>query len=531
MIKKVYKKINLAAEQKFPAVYSRLYKNKLLIKYIISGCFTAFVDLTLLYLLTEYVFSEDHYLLAAMLAFIAAFIASFTLQKFWTFGDKNMEKVAGQLVVYLLVAFVNLGLNLLFILALVEIFDLWYFAAQIVSAALLASVSFILYNRFVFKSSVTPGSVLLAAGIFPPDVGGPATHTLNFLQEFNDKKIKTGVVTYSDVKSAPEIDKKYDIERVSRSVPYGIRHLQYFFRLLTSSLKYENIYAQDISAAGLPAMVVCRLINRRLFLRIGGDLLWERLAERGKTNLSVVNFYKGEKYMKYFLYHVGQSVLMRAEKIIVPTDLLANIYTEHYGIAKEKIIVMPNPLPINMSEFKGTPAKDKKIIFAGRLVKYKNLEKLIIAFANIYSEIGPAKLVIYGDGPEKRTLVRLAKKLNLRNQIIFEEKIAHDELMSEINDASMCVGPALTEFNPNFILECLSLKKPVLLTKENGLSVKLPERFLVDAGDIREMEEKIKTILSLGGVAPDDLVETIKSSKAESWDDIIKKHLQIFRDR
>ena len=231
------------------------------------------------------------------------------------------------------------------------------------------------------------------------------------------------------------------------------------------------------------------------------------------------------------MYHVGQTVLMSAEKIIVPTDLLANIYKNYYGISKDNIVVLPNPIPSACEAgLQDRPAKiGKNILFAGRFVKYKNLERLIIAFANIYTEISPAKLILIGDGPEKRELVRLIKRLNIRNQVIFKAKVPHDELMREIKECSVCVAPALTEFNPNFILECLSCARPVIITKENGLSIKLPERFTWNAIDIKDIENKLIDIINSGIVAEEEILDVIQKNKNTTWNDIINEHLNIFK--
>ncbi|HRY62169.1 MAG TPA: glycosyltransferase [Candidatus Paceibacterota bacterium] len=532
MIKKVYRKINEKAEEKFPTAYKSLFKNRIFIKYVSAGFVAAFVDLGSLYLFVEYIFYH-RYLLAAASAFIFAFVFGAMLQKFWTFQDKNTSGMGFQMVIYIVLAIVNLILNLLIIFALVETLDMWYILAQSISMAILATMNFILYSRFVFKKSLmVPGSVLLAAGIFPPDIGGPATHTLKFMKSFRENGIKTGVITYSDRKIEPEIDDGLDVERVSRKFPRGLRHLIYLAKIFAASLRYETIYAQDISAAGLPAAFVARLVGRRFMVRVGGDLLWERLAEKGKTKRSVINYYNEENYKKRFLYHVGQTVLMSAEKVIVPTDLLANIYRNHYGIVRDNILVLPNPIPAKCetAQLDRKATIGKNILFAGRFIKYKNLDKLIIAFANIYEEIAPAKLILVGDGPEKRDLVRLVKRLNIRNQVIFKAKLPHGNLLEEIRECSVCVAPALTEFNPNFILECLSCGKPVIITKENGLSIKLPERFTWNAMDIKDIENKLTDVVNAGATAGEEISEIIQKTKTTSWDDIIREHLELFKN-
>lgn len=529
MIKNVYRKLHEKTEENFPLTYKSLFKNRIFIKYISAGFVAGAVDLASLYIFVEYIFYH-RYLIAATSAFIFAFVFGATLQKFWTFQDKNTSGMGFQVLVYIVLAAVNLALNLLIVFTLVEALDLWYLLAQTISMAILASMNFILYSRFVFKKSLmVPNSILIAAGIFPPDIGGPATHALKFMNSFRENGIKTGVITYSDNKIEPEIDDGLDVERVSRGIIFGIRHLVYVAKLFAASLRYEIIYAQDISAAGLPAVFVSRLVGRRLMIRVGGDLLWERLAERGKTKLSAVSFYGEEDYGKYVLYHVGQTVLMNADKIIVPSEILANIYENYYGISREKLFVITNPLPQKCRLSK--VSEKETILFAGRFTKYKNLERLIVAFANISNEIEPARLILVGDGPEKRHIVELTKRLGVEKRVLFEGIVANDILMEKISTSSMCVLPSLTDINPNFILECLSMNKPVLITKENGLSIKLPDKFLVNPVDIKDIENKLKDLFLTTETSSLEICEIVKNSKTLSWDDIINKHLELFKNK
>lgn len=516
-------------EKKFPLIYRPLFKNRIFIKYISAGFVAAMVDLASLYIFVEYIFYH-RYLIAATSAFIFAFVFGAILQKFWTFQDKDTSGMGFQFILYIILAVVNLALNLLLIFIFIEVFDLWYLLAQLIAMAILASMNFVLYSRFVFKKSLmVPGSVLLAAGIFPPDIGGPATHTLRFLKRFSDKGLKVGVVTYSDVKESGEIDNGFDVERVSRKILTGLRHIVYLIKIFAASLRYEIIYAQDISATGLPAAFVARLVGRRFMVRIGGDLLWERLAEKGKTKLSVINFYNEDNYKKRFLYHVGQTVMMNAEKIIVPSEILANIYINHYGIDQNKIFIVPNPLP-NISKIKGRKEL-RDIIFAGRFTKYKNLERLIIAFANICNDLDSARLIMAGDGPEKRNIIELVKRLKIEDRVFFPGVISADNLMVKISSSAICVLPSLTDINPNFILECISMGKPIMVTRENGLSLKLPDKFLVDPIDIGDIEEKLKNIFLFRENFAEEIHKIVEDAHTLSWDDIINKHLELFKNK
>lgn len=120
-----------------------------IIKYLIAGGTATLVDLILLFLLTSII--GFHYLFSATLAFIVAFIVSFTFSKFWTFADKSEGNWGSQATIYLIITSTNLGLNTLLMYLLVDFMHLHYMSAQIITSALLACESYFAYQIFVFK--------------------------------------------------------------------------------------------------------------------------------------------------------------------------------------------------------------------------------------------------------------------------------------------------------------------------------------------------------------------------------------------
>lgn len=131
------------------APYFRKYSR--VIRFVISGGTAAVVDLSLLYLFTDWF--GFHYLISAMLAFIAAFGVSFTLQKFWTFQDDSVHKIHSQMTVSFIVALANLVLNTFLMYFFVDYLSLWYIAAQIITGVFLAFESFFIFRFFIFKAT------------------------------------------------------------------------------------------------------------------------------------------------------------------------------------------------------------------------------------------------------------------------------------------------------------------------------------------------------------------------------------------
>lgn len=134
-----------------PSIYLRYKK---IIKYLIAGGTATLVDLGLLYFFTDIL--NIWYLFSACLAFTLAFFVSFSLQKFWTFGDRDKETIYKQMRIYLAVALTNLLVNAGLMYLLVDGFKIWYIMAQIIVSGSIAVESYFIYNFFIFNKKNKP---------------------------------------------------------------------------------------------------------------------------------------------------------------------------------------------------------------------------------------------------------------------------------------------------------------------------------------------------------------------------------------
>ncbi len=118
-------------------------------KSIFSGGITAVADLTFLFLFHEILGWSQ--LVAVNISFILAILVNFSLQKFWTFSNKDLKVAHKQFIKFLGVSAINLAMNAIFMFFFVAILGLWYIGAQAFVIAVLAIMNFILYRIFVFK--------------------------------------------------------------------------------------------------------------------------------------------------------------------------------------------------------------------------------------------------------------------------------------------------------------------------------------------------------------------------------------------
>src|SRR3989344_3074899 len=122
-------------------------------RYLIAGSAAAVTNLVSLYFFTSIL--QIWYIISTVLAFIIAFIVSFTLQKFWTFTDSSTERWKSQATLYLAITSTNLGLNTLLMYIAVDYLHIHYLVAQFFISGLIAVESYFVYQIFVFKKSRT----------------------------------------------------------------------------------------------------------------------------------------------------------------------------------------------------------------------------------------------------------------------------------------------------------------------------------------------------------------------------------------
>ena len=133
----------------FDFLSAQLRDYRLVAKYIVSGGIAAASQLGMLIFLVER-FHVGH-LAAVVYAFVFSALIAFGLQKFWTFRDRSMSKAHFQVALYLALVLVALLLNVLLMYVFVDIFRLWYVAAQVVTIGLVTIVTFLCNKNIIFS--------------------------------------------------------------------------------------------------------------------------------------------------------------------------------------------------------------------------------------------------------------------------------------------------------------------------------------------------------------------------------------------
>lgn len=113
-------------------------------------------------------------------------------------------------------------------------------------------------------------NILIATGIYPPQVGGISEYAVNFEREL--KSLGHNVTVSVFDKRSP------------------FRHLLYALRNIKNVYTSDYILSLDTFSVGFPIMCVCKLLRKKYSLRIGGDFLWESYMSRNGV-IKLSDFY------------------------------------------------------------------------------------------------------------------------------------------------------------------------------------------------------------------------------------------------
>ena len=112
----------------------------------------------------------------------------------------------------------------------------------------------------------------------------------------------------------------------------------------------------------------------------------------------------------------------------------------------------------------GLRNEDLMVLFIGRLVWIKGVDKLIRAMPQVLEKVPNAKLVIVGLGDMRDYLERLVRNLNLQDIVKFRfEFIPETERIAHYAACDVAVYPSLYEPFGIVTLEAMSMEKPVVV--------------------------------------------------------------------
>lgn len=324
--------------------------------------------------------------------------------------------------------------------------------------------------------------ILIATGIYPPALGGPAKYAQNLEQEWKKMGHEVKVKTFT---------------KAEHALPSLVRHFYFFVKIIPAVLWCDFIYALDTFSVGWPATCAAKLFRKKILMRTGGDFLWEGYVERSGDPVLLRDFYaersswsaKEQKIFKIMTW-----VLNNVSILIFSTKWQKEIWANAYNL-RSKIAFIENYYGPKLPS---SEPREKNFIGGTRKLKWKNLDVL------------------------KETFNGIPATLDLNNY-------PHEEFMKKISECYATILVSLGDISPNMILESIRYNKPFIITEENGLMDRIGAiAITVNPKDPADIRAKVMWLLEKENY--DAQVDRIKNFNfTHTWEEIARETIELYK--
>ncbi len=332
-----------------------------------------------------------------------------------------------------------------------------------------------------------PIRITIATGLYPPEIGGPATYVSMLERDLPGVEFDLSIVKFSDVKRYPKL----------------IRHILYIWKLFLASKGADFIYALDPVSVGLPAATVSFFVRKKMLLRLGGDYAWEQARVKEGHIKTLDEFWLEDNsdlsFKTKLLKRVESFVASRSALIVVPSEYLKSIVSK-WGVGSDKIKVIYSsldPLPEHGGSY--NVSASPSIVSVGRLVPWKGFEAVISAVKKIKDSYPSVVLYIVGSGPGETSLVELIQRDGLSSNVIMTGDLCKSDLFLVVKNSDVFVLNTAYEGLSHQLLEVMAIGTPIVTTSAGGNAELVKDKkngLIVDFNHTDQIATSVISLLS-----------------------------------
>ena len=334
-------------------------------------------------------------------------------------------------------------------------------------------------------------NVLVVSGIWPPDVGGPASHAPEVARFLHGRGHGVEVVTTA---SAPPEPRPYPVHWVPRSLRRGVRHVRGAALIRSRARRADVVYTTGMFGRSSAGSLAAR---RPYVVKLTADPAFERSRRTGLVDGDVDEFQSGGGGPAVTALRAARDFELRhAAHVFCPSAYLRELAIS-WGVHPERVGVLPNPAP-DVPELR--PREELKaelgvngatIAFAGRLTAQKSLDRALAAVA----AADGVSFVVAGEGPDRPSLEAKAHELGIDGRVRFLGAQPRERVVELFRAADATILSSSWENFPHTVVEALAVGTPVLAMEAGGVAEVVHDGvngLLVPAGDTDALASAVR---------------------------------------
>ena len=372
--------------------------------------------------------------------------------------------------------------------------------------------------------------ILITTGIFPPDIGGPATQIEYLASDLAKAGLTVTVLTYGKSQKKP---RPFNLVGVSKKWPSIIR--QFIFGCKTFALARETdiIYTTDLYSPGFYSMLAAKFWRKKFVVRFAGDSAWETAFNLKLTQDDILTFQK--KIYSSFIETRKKhrtKILKSADAVIAVSNFIKDLAIR-IGVLSQKIYVVYNAVDFLPDAPKREKPSFPTLVFSGRLVPWKGVEMLVRVVSKLKERYPKISFEILGDGPELGRLKELVRGLGIGENVRFRGRVSETDSHSVFARSTVFVLNTNYEGLPHSVLNAMRVGIPVITTPVGGNPEVVQNGvngFLAPHNDEEAWFKAIAKLLDDEDLREKFIRNGEKTLEKFKWSELLFKTIEIFKE-
>lgn len=312
---------------------------------------------------------------------------------------------------------------------------------------------------------MTRTRVLVVSGIWPPDVGGPASHgpAIGRYLSASGHEVRA-VVSGEQPDPAP-----FPVRVLRRDKPLPERMVRGFTGLVDATRWPDAIYATGMYHR---TAIASALTRTPLVIKLTSDPAYDRSRNRNWFSGTLEDFQAtpGDRRVRA-LKAARDRALRQADAVLIPSRYLAQMARD-WNLDADRVHVVPNPadLPAPSAPREALRARlglnGPTAVYIGRFALAKDVATLVEAAA----AVPELDVVLVGDGPERAALEAQIAQLGLTGRVRLHPSVDRAGVADWFHAADVSVLPSQWENFPHGVVESLAVGTPVVASDVGGVS-------------------------------------------------------------
>jgi glycosyltransferase involved in cell wall biosynthesis len=235
----------------------------------------------------------------------------------------------------------------------------------------------------------------------------------------------------------------------------------------------------------------------------------------------------------------------RAARVIVPSESTLEDIQAHYGIPREKLVVVPQGADEAFTSVRD-PERQRRtrvrwlgddvpyVVFVGKLSQRRNIPVLIRAFAELKRRNGlPHKLLLFGPNHLDLPVRPLAEQLGIADSVVQDDGRVQDhaELVDVYNAADLYVNPSLYEGFSMTLVEALACGTPVVAANRGALGeIAGDAAVLVDEPTPLALADAMHRVLGDAELQTELGAKGVERAESFRWEQTAQRTLDVLRE-